>query len=308
VSKQLSIIETVRLVELEQTIERGLQTFIEVGEALREIRDSRLYLERYDTFEDYLRERWSGMSRSRAHRLIDAADVVEMLPIGNTPANEAQARELVPLLDTPDELADVMRELQAEHGDRLTAAKVRTAVEQRLQLEQRIGTVTSSGGVEWYTPSVYVDAAREVLGGIDLDPASSATANATVRAQAFFDATADGLARPWSGRVYMNPPYGRDCPKFVARLLDAHAAGQVPAAIALLSAYSVDTGWFQPLYDHLLCFVAGRISFDSPVYDHDRPSSGSVFVYLGPDRERFVDVFGRFGAVLERRHRNGVTA
>ena len=47
----LSAAEAGRLQELETTIERGLQTFIEVGEALREIRDHRLYRGDHPTFE-----------------------------------------------------------------------------------------------------------------------------------------------------------------------------------------------------------------------------------------------------------------
>jgi hypothetical protein len=85
-----------RLKECERVIERGLATFYEVGNALAEIRESQLYRISYATFEDYCREKWD-MSRFYAHRLIDAAQVVEnLLPIGNIPLNEAQARELSP--------------------------------------------------------------------------------------------------------------------------------------------------------------------------------------------------------------------
>ena len=94
-----------RLAECEQVIERGLGTFVEVGEALLEIRDSRLYRESHRTFEDYCRERW-GMSRVRAHQLIDGADVVALLTTVNTPtpASERVARELAPLADEPETL------------------------------------------------------------------------------------------------------------------------------------------------------------------------------------------------------------
>lgn len=93
----LTTVETTRLSELETTIEHGLQTFVEVGNALMEIRDSRLYRESFGTFEDYCQERWA-MSRSYAHRTIEAAQVVtNLLPIGNIPTNEAQARPLSPL-------------------------------------------------------------------------------------------------------------------------------------------------------------------------------------------------------------------
>lgn len=86
--------ETRRFKECEKIIQRGLATFYEVGNALADIRGSRLYRISYATFEDYCRERWQ-MSRFYAHRLIDAAQVVEnLLPIGNIPSSEAQAREL----------------------------------------------------------------------------------------------------------------------------------------------------------------------------------------------------------------------
>jgi hypothetical protein len=124
---ELAIAERERLVELEEVVERGLQTFVEVGSALREIRDARLYRETHETFAAYLDERW-GISRSRGYRLIDGARVAELVsPMGDTP-NERQARELVPLLDDEAALAETWRELRAEHGDGLTAAKVREAV------------------------------------------------------------------------------------------------------------------------------------------------------------------------------------
>lgn len=91
---------TERLTELETVIERGLQTFVEVGNALMEIRDGRLYRAEHDTFEDYCRDRW-GMVASRARQLIGAAQVVSNLSVTNVtpvlPANEAQARPLTGL-------------------------------------------------------------------------------------------------------------------------------------------------------------------------------------------------------------------
>src|SRR5262249_56141272 len=65
----------------------------------------------------------------------------------------------------------------------------------------------NTGYYEWYTPARYIELAREVLGEIDLDPASSAKAQEIVKAQRYFTLEQDGLIRPWHGRVWLNPPY-----------------------------------------------------------------------------------------------------
>ena len=94
--------DAAELAQHEAVIERGLQTFYEVGTALLAIRDKRLYRADYSTFEDYCRERWQ-MGRNYVNKLITAAEVVTNLgtnvPI--LPTTESQARELVTL--TPDE-------------------------------------------------------------------------------------------------------------------------------------------------------------------------------------------------------------
>jgi len=68
----------------------------------------------------------------------------------------------------------------------------------------------SSATAEHYTPAEIVDAARLTLGAIDLDPFSCVLANETVRAEEFFDAEDDGFALNWWGRVFCNPPGGKD--------------------------------------------------------------------------------------------------
>ena len=119
------------LAECEETIARGVRGYVEAGEALRTIRDARLYRETHGTFEDYCRERW-GWNRNRADQLITSAATSLQLEGSGAPApaNEAQARELVGL--PADEAAHIMR-TAAETGQNITARIIR---ETRVQITQ----------------------------------------------------------------------------------------------------------------------------------------------------------------------------
>ena len=62
---------------------------------------------------------------------------------------------------------------------------------------------------EAYTPEKYVNYARQVMGSIDLDPATSPTVNALfIKAPRIFTANEDGIKQQWCGNVFCNPPYG----------------------------------------------------------------------------------------------------
>jgi hypothetical protein len=52
-----------------------------------------------------------------------------------------------------------------------------------------------TGEMEWFTPALYIEKARRVLGQIDLDPASCALAQEVVQARHFFTVNDDGLMR-----------------------------------------------------------------------------------------------------------------
>jgi DNA modification methylase len=136
-SAELSPLERNRLLNLEQVVEQGLDAFVAVGQALLEIRDARLYRETHGSFEAYLDERW-GVSRSRGYQLIDAARVTKALSTDvdlEPPANEAQARSLVPLAGDEQAMVEVWRDLRVEHGGRVTADLVRQAVSERVARE-----------------------------------------------------------------------------------------------------------------------------------------------------------------------------
>ena len=160
--------------------------------------------------------------------------------------------------------------------------------------------ILQANSIEWWTPQRYVEIARKVMGGIDLDPASCAEANKIINARQFFDRETDGLSQQWHGRVWLNPPYGKDARAFVERLLSEWKHNRVTQAIALLNSNSVESLWFTPLRAFLLCFPRGRIHFKSPNANLTNATHGSVFVYFGKRHATFVKEFSAIGDIFQR--------
>jgi ParB family transcriptional regulator, chromosome partitioning protein len=146
---------------------------------------------------------------------------------------------------------------------------------------------------DWRTPADIIDAAREVMGGIDLDPASCAKANEIVDATAFYTVREDGLRQPWNApRVFLNPPYGPHLARWIPKLLAEHARGALTEAVVLVPA-RVDTRWFAMLDGWPRCHVRGRLRFNGA----GTAPFPSIVVYLGPNVDRFAEVFGSWGRV-----------
>ena len=129
----LTAVEATTLDDLELVIEKGIKTFIEVGKALEQIRDQRLYRASFPTFEEYLKQRW-GMSRSYGYRQIEGAQVAAIVsPNGDSPApaTESVARALAPLKDKPEQARQAWQETVEEHGPAPTASQARKVVESK---------------------------------------------------------------------------------------------------------------------------------------------------------------------------------
>ncbi len=150
----------------------------------------------------------------------------------------------------------------------------------------------SSNSDEWYTPQEWTDRARDVLGAIDLDPASSEVAQAWIQATNYYTIQDDGLNKPWRGRMWLNPPYSQAKP-WVNKLIASYDAGDVTQAIILVKSAS-DTEWFYPLAQRF-CRAErrGRIAFlNEKGKKHRSSPTGHIFFYLGDNHERFCNVFG----------------
>lgn len=274
---------------------------MDVGRALMAIRDARLYRDEYGTFEDYCRQRW-GFVASRARQLIAAAEVVSNLESVTTvtPSTESQARPLAAL--EPEAQREAWAEAVAtapknEDGEPvITARHVTETVERR-----NVHVANNSGENEWYTPPKFLEAAREVMGAIDLDPASCELANGNVQAAQFFSAEENGLEQQWGGNVWMNPPYAQPLiQQFCDKLLHEVYAGNVASACVLVN-NGTETAWGQALLREAsaVCFPSSRIRFiDKEGKPSGAPLQGQMIVYMGADVSAFQQAFAKFGVVL----------
>jgi hypothetical protein len=141
------------------------------------------------------------------------------------------------------------------------------------------------------------------LGQIDLDPASSETANLTVRARWFYSLCDNGLTKKWFRKVFLNPPFVHPTKmQFMQKLVDEISAGRVTEAIAITANFT-DTGWFHLAVNaaDAVCFTRGRINFVDPAGNRTAPTQGNLVFYFGPNVDRFAEVFKQFGTIVRLR-------
>ena len=293
---ELSINEKDLLTKCEARIEKGFETFVDVGAALKDIRENELYRGSFKSFEDYVSKRWNW-TRQHAYRQINAAITVAQLndnpAIDILPKNERQVRPLAKL--HPEDRSDAWQQVLDESDGQPTEAVVQSVVDRRKP------TMGRDGPPDWYTPDKYIDLVRKVLGDIELDPASCAEANETVGATTYYAISEgrDGLREPWVGRVYLNPPYGRKVIQdWIEKAINEFERGCARQIIVCIN-NATDTQWFSELWNYSLCFVKGRIKFYGPHNKTDSPAHGTVFAYLGDENEKFAEVFKAIGPVLQ---------
>lgn len=198
-------------------------------------------------------------------------------------------------------LAAEVAELPPEAQEVVAATPVEQMREVAREEVKRAHVANNSGNNEWYTPPEYIERARRVMGGIDLDPASSEVANRTVRAARYYTAEDDGLAQPWSGRVWMNPPYAQP---LIADFADAVASkwedGEIEQACVLVN-NATETQWFQRMLKtaSAVCFPQGRVRFIDPEgKPSGAPLQGQAVLYFGVEVHAFAHEFGSVGRVF----------
>lgn len=188
-----------------------------------------------------------------------------------------------------------------------------------MTLTQEFAARHSMDSPEWYTPEPFVEAARRVMGAIDLDPASHEEANRTVKAAKYYTEAENGLMQEWRGRVFLNPPGGL-VGEFWKKLITSH---DVPEAIWI--GYSLEqlqtlqcVGAGMTPLDWSMCIPNRRIAFvENEAKQAQRfakliavgkkpnpkssPSHANYITYVGHDHhDKFAAEFSKFGQVVLR--------
>lgn len=134
----------------------------------------------------------------------------------------------------------------------------------------------SSKKQDWATPQDFFDKLDAEF-HFSLDPCAD---DQNHKCEKYFTEEQYGLSQDWSGeRVFCNPPYGRDVPKWVKKCFDETTTGDCELAVMLLHART-DTRWFHDyIYQKAdeVRFVKGRLKFGGQTTSAPFPSMVVVF-------------------------------
>lgn len=183
---------------------------------------------------------------------------------------------------------------------------------QQAEIDRSRHLEQGTGNNERYTPDYIIQAVRQVIGDIDLDPASSDAANGIIQAKRYYTAERDGLAQDWTAEsLWMNPPYSRgDIDAFVEKLAAEVQRGAVKRAM-VITHNATETRWCRALLDNCaaFCLLKERVDFSTPGEQGGGTLRGQIVFLLGwslrgaegePNWEyldRFNEVFSDLGKV-----------
>lgn len=156
-------------------------------------------------------------------------------------------------------------------------------------------TKNTHKSAEWYTPSwVFEELGVE----FELDPSSPHDMETAVPAKFKYDVFDDGLKKPWHGRVWLNPPYGKDTPAWIRRMIE-HNNG-----IALVFSRT-DAAWCQEAMSACtaMLFISGRVQFVPGLENQHKKSrcgAGTVLFAFGRDNAEVLKKLNNRGTYIER--------
>ena len=167
---------------------------------------------------------------------------------------------------------------------------------------------------QWHTPDEYLDAARELMGGIDIDPATDEKAQLRIKAKVYYTKETNGLDKPWMGRLWLGTPYAEGVlEQFMERAIEQYQIGNVTEGLILTHTNNTHHAYFQKTLRacSALCLVNDYIRWVKG-HEFEEQSAqalgiswipeytkhGNVVFYLGPKVEEFKRIFCKFGVCL----------
>lgn len=137
----------------------------------------------------------------------------------------------------------------------------------------------SSASSEWATPPDFFAKILAEFGPFDLDPAADAS---NAKAPRFYTRADDGLTKAWFGRVWCNPPYGRNLGEWVRRGYESthlpHYGIGADIVVMLLPARPDTAAWHDFIFPYAeVRFIRGRLKFGAAKSSAPFPSAVVVF-------------------------------
>ena len=204
--------------------------------------------------------------------------------------NRQQASQFQQMAEHEDVVMEAIAEAR-ENDDIIS----RSAVLKKIDEAKKPHVAFNSGNNEWYTPKEYIEAARQAMGSIDIDPASSEIANEVVQAKEYYTAETNGLDKKLHGNVWMNPPYSSELiGLFISKIVEERE--DYKQAVVLVN-NATETEWFNKLISvaTAVCFPKSRVKFYMPDGKTGAPLQGQAVIYIGENVASFLQAFSGFG-------------
>ncbi|MEE9491240.1 MAG: DNA N-6-adenine-methyltransferase, partial [Dehalococcoidia bacterium] len=130
----------------------------------------------------------------------------------------------------------------------------------------------SSGTGDWATPQEFFERLDAEF-HFTLDPCATPD---NAKCKHFYTLRDNGLAQPWTGAVFCNPPYGSEIKRWVRK---AYREAQAGAAVVCLLPARTDTRWWHGyvMRAHEIRFVKGRLKFGGGASSAPFPSAVVIF-------------------------------
>lgn len=153
---------------------------------------------------------------------------------------------------------------------------------------------------DYFTDPAIVDAARQAMGGIDLDAASHWLANRELRIPDYFHTGRSAFTNDWHGRVWLNPPYGNNAP-WIERICHYVNTGDVKQLCMLSPTWAFTTKQAEPLLELVSAHVL--LSPTPTFWGNALGRTGSnhphSVVYIGDRVDEFLHAFSAHGIPMQ---------